>query len=156
MMTALATISSVAEKTKGFEVELSCDQRTSCNSCSSQKSCGTGLLSKAVGKKALHWRLKTEHRVKVGQVVEIGFPEKSLLQSALIVYLVPLIAMMAGALFAQWLIVPMFSLGEGAVILSSAFFTCAGIGIAKKLSKKVERQSHEEVVLLRVLGEPIS
>ncbi|GAA5647986.1 MULTISPECIES: SoxR reducing system RseC family protein [Vibrio] len=156
MMTALATVSSVTSKAKGFEVELSCDQQTSCSSCASQKSCGTGIVSKAVGKKSLHWRLLTSRSVKAGQVVEIGFPEKSLLQSAAIVYLVPLLAMIAGALLAQWLLVPAFGLGEGAVILCSTLSTAGGIWAAKKLSKNLERQSHDEVVLLRVLGEPIS
>lgn len=84
MMTALATVSAVKANATGYEVELSCDQQTSCSSCSSQKSCGTGVVSKAIGKKSLHWHLVTKKIVKEGQVVEIGLPEKSLLQSAAI------------------------------------------------------------------------
>lgn len=76
MMTALATVSAVKANATGYEVELSCDQQTSCSSCSSQKSCGTGVVSKAIGKKSLHWHLVTKKIVKEGQVVEIGLPEK--------------------------------------------------------------------------------
>lgn len=156
MMTALATVSEVTELASGFDVELSCEQQTSCSSCSSQKSCGTGIVSKAVGKKSLHWHLVTDKRVEKGQVVEIGLPEKSVLQSAALVYLLPLFAMIIGALVAQWWIAPAFSLGEGVIILTSALATVGGIYLAKRLSFRLEQQSSQQVILLRVLGEPIS
>ncbi|MDN3608186.1 SoxR reducing system RseC family protein [Vibrio ostreicida] len=156
MMTALATVSSVTSVPTGYNVELSCEQQTSCNSCASQKNCGTGIVSKALGNKSLHWHLSTHKLVKEGQVVEIGLPEKSLLQSAAVVYLVPLFSMILGALCGQWLLAPALGAGEGPVILSSALCTALGIYLAKKLSLNVERQSMQGVVLLRILGEPIS
>lgn len=156
MMTALATVSSVDVCASGYSVELSCEQQTSCSSCSSQKSCSTGVVSKAIGNKSLHWNLETERFVKTGQVVEIGFPEKSLLQSAAIVYLIPLFMLMLGALLAQWTLVSYFSLGEGAVILTSALFAWFGVLIAKRFSHRIEEQSSQGVVLIRVLGEPIT
>jgi len=156
MMTALATVSDVKESPAGFEVELSCEQQTSCNSCSSQKSCGTGIVSKAVGSKSLHWHLVTPKAVKKGQVVEIGLPEKSLLQSAAVVYLIPLFALIIGATLAQWALVPWLGGGEGLVILCSAIFVAAGIYLAKALAVKFEALSSRQVTLLRILGEPIS
>lgn len=156
MMTALATVSAVHATAKGYDVELSCEQQTSCSSCSSQKSCGTGIVSKAVGNKSLHWHLLTQKAVKEGQVVEIGLPEKSLLQSAAVVYLVPLFALILGALLGSWWLAPLFGGGEGIVILSSAILTGGGIYLAKALAAKFERESSQQVRLLRVLGEPIS
>lgn len=97
MMTALATVSAVEKQGAHYRVQLSCEQQTSCSSCSSQKSCGTGIVTKAVGNKSLFWQLTTKNLVKAGQIVEIGFPERSLLQSAALVYLVPLFMMMLGA-----------------------------------------------------------
>ena len=156
MMTALATVAEVKQIASGFDVELSCEQQTSCSSCSSQKSCGTGIVSKAVGNKSLHWHLVTDKAVQKGQVVEIGLPEKSVLQSAALVYLLPLFAMIIGAFVAQWWVAPLFSLGEGVVILASACSTVGGIYLAKRLSSRLEQQSSQQVVLLRVFGEPIS
>ncbi|NOH81781.1 transcriptional regulator [Vibrio sp. RE86] len=156
MMTALATVSEVTPHSNGFDVELSCEQQTSCSSCSSQKSCGTGIVSKAVGNKSLNWHLFTDKMVKEGQVVEIGLPEKSLLQSAALVYLVPLFAMIIGAFVGQWFIAPQFDLGEGSVILISALATAVGIYLAKRFSARLEQQSSQQVILLRILGEPIS
>jgi len=156
MMTALATVAHVKPLSKGFDVELACEQQTSCSSCSSHKSCGTGIVSKAVGNKSLSWHLTTDKSVKPGQVVEIGLPEKSILQSAAVVYLVPLFAMILGAFIAQWWIAPLLAAGEGIVILSSVLATAAGIYLAKRLSARLEQQSSQQVILLRILGEPIS
>ncbi|NVD07497.1 transcriptional regulator [Vibrio sp. JPW-9-11-11] len=156
MMTALATVAKVAPQGQMFDVELSCEQQTSCSSCSSQKSCGTGIVTKAVGNKSLHWHLVTDKAVEPGQVVEIGLPEKSVLQSAALVYLVPLLAMIAGALAGQWWLAPMLSMGEGLVIAVSILATLGGIWLAKRLSYQLEQRSSQQVTLLRVLGEPIS
>ncbi|MCL9781525.1 SoxR reducing system RseC family protein [Vibrio sp. S4M6] len=156
MMTALATVASVNPKAKGYQVELSCEQQTSCSSCSSQKSCGTGIVSKAFGNKTLFWQLSTKQPLQAGQVVEIGFPEKSLLWSASVVYIVPLLMLFVGALASQWILVPILNTGEGVTILMSGLFLFFGILLAKKLARKAENDSAQEVVLLRVLGEPIS
>ncbi len=156
MMTALATVSAVSTQQDGFEVHLSCEQKTSCSSCASQKSCGTGIVSKAIGSRALNWTLQTDKLVKIGQVVEIGFPEKSLILSAAVVYIVPLVAMILGAVIGQWWLAPLFSGGEGVIIASSALFVGLGMMVAKRLARTLEAQSGQDVVLVRVLGEPIS
>ncbi len=156
MMTALATVVAVQRKNKGFHVELSCEQKTSCSSCSSAKSCGTGIVSKAIGSKSLHWQLDTDKSVAQGQVVEIGFPEKSLLQSAALVYLVPLFMMILGAWLADAWLAPVLVMGEGVTILASLLFIALGIYIAKIYSRQLEKRTEQEVVLLRVLGEPIA
>ncbi|MCV5655971.1 SoxR reducing system RseC family protein, partial [Escherichia coli] len=70
MMTALATVTDVHRRGKQYEIDLSCEQQTSCSSCSSQKSCGTGVVTKAIGNKSLSWHLRTDKSVKIGQVVE--------------------------------------------------------------------------------------
>ncbi|BAC95598.1 positive regulator of sigma E activity [Vibrio vulnificus YJ016] len=140
----------------GFEVALSCEQQTSCSSCSSQKSCGTGVVSKAFGNKSLLWHLETQRRLHVGQVVEIGIPEQSLLQSAMLVYLLPIFAMLLGALFGHLVLSPWLEMGEGAVVLTSMLFAFIGILLAKKLAQPLEQKSAAQVELMRVFGEPIA
>ncbi|MBY8035895.1 SoxR reducing system RseC family protein [Vibrio fluvialis] len=156
MMTALATVTAVASQKHGYHVELSCEQQTSCNSCASSKSCGTGIVSKAIGNKSLFWQLDTDKKVEQGQVVEIGFPEKSLLQSAALVYLVPLLMMILGAWLADAWLAPLLGMGEGVIILTSLLFIGLGIAMAKRGSTQLEKRSAQEVVLLRVLGQPIA
>ncbi|ELP5730554.1 TPA: transcriptional regulator [Vibrio vulnificus] len=156
MMTALATVTQVTPNDHGFEVALSCEQQTSCSSCSSQKSCGTGVVSKAFGNKSLLWHLETQRRLHVGQVVEIGIPEQSLLQSAMLVYLLPIVAMLLGALFGHLVLSPWLEMGEGMVVLTSMLFAFIGILFAKKLAQPLEQKSAAQVELMRVFGEPIA
>ncbi|EOB2851029.1 TPA: SoxR reducing system RseC family protein [Vibrio vulnificus] len=156
MMIALATVTQVTPNDHGFEVALSCEQQTSCSSCSSQKSCGTGVVSKAFGNKSLLWHLETQRRLHVGQVVEIGIPEQSLLQSAMLVYLLPIVAMLLGALFGHLVLSPWLEMGEGAVVLTSMLFAFIGILLAKKLAQPLEQKSAAQVELMRVFGEPIA
>ncbi|MDA5326399.1 SoxR reducing system RseC family protein [Vibrio cholerae] len=156
MMTALATVTKVVPAQQGFQVTLSCEQQTSCNSCQSSKSCGTGIVSKAFGNKTLFWRLQTTQALEAGEVVEIGLPEKSVLQSAALVYLLPLFFMMLGAwLGNQWL-APMLGFGEGIVILTALLFIALGVWVAKHYAKVLELRSQQQVVLLRKLGIPVA
>ncbi|SJL85241.1 SoxR reducing system RseC family protein [Vibrio palustris] len=155
MMTALATVKGVQSDSGEYHIQLSCEQKTSCSSCASKKSCGTGLVSNVVKSKALLWHLTTKKSVQAGQVVEIGFPEKSLLQSAALVYIVPLLMMMLGTAIGQHWVAPLLGTGEGALIVCAFIFMALGIYLAKFLSPQLEKRSQQEVVLLRVLGEPI-
>ncbi|MCG3723391.1 SoxR reducing system RseC family protein [Vibrio cincinnatiensis] len=155
MMTALATVSAVEPHSTGYWIDVSCEQQTSCRGCQSEKNCGTGIVSKAIGSKALTWRLNSEKPVSAGQVVEIGFPEKSLLQSAALVYLLPLLMMIAGAAIADIWLSPLLSLGEGVVIGCALLSMAFGVMLAKYYSIRLSKRSIQEVILLRVLGDPI-
>ncbi len=151
-MTALATVLEVQEDI----VVVGCQQKTSCNHCSSKDSCGTGIVSKALPGKVHHWAFHTEKKLSVGQLVEIGLPEKNLLQSAAIVYLTPLLFLLFGALLSEWFLSPMIGLGELTTIVVSVLFALGGYLLAKKLSHHIEQKTEQQVSLLRVLGEPVS
>lgn len=156
MMTALATVTGVTSSAQGYQVNLSCEQQTSCSGCASAKSCATGTVSKALGSKSLQWSLTTASPVSLGQVVEIGFPEKSLLQSAALVYLLPLFSLLIGAALGDRWLAPVFGGGEGSVIVLAILFTAVGITLAKRFARRLEEQTKNQVVLLRVLGDSIA
>jgi sigma-E factor negative regulatory protein RseC len=156
MMTALATVTDVQTLSEGYQVDLSCEQKTSCSGCASAKSCATGTVSGAIGNKSLQWKLNTSTSVSQGQVVEIGFPERSLLESAALVYLLPLFALLLGATLGDTWLAPLLKSGEGVVVLTAFIFTALGIVMAKWLAKRLELRTKDEVVILRILGEPIT
>lgn len=156
MMTALATVTGVNPLHPGYQLNLSCQQQTSCSHCASSKSCGTGLVSNALGNKVLHWQLTTSESVNTGQVVEIGFPEKSLLQSAALVYLFPLLMLFVGVIMGQYWLSPIFGGGELPIIVTALIGIVLGIGGAKKMARRLALRTQSEVVLIRVLGNPIA
>ncbi len=82
-------------------------QQSTCGSCSAQKGCGQGLLNKLGDGKRNHIRVllgdAPASSYKLGEQVEFSVSDNVLLKSAAIVYLLPLLAMLAGmGLTQQW------------------------------------------------------
>ena len=79
---------------------VSCDVQASCSSCASRAGCGSRVLNK-LGPQATHTlSVPSEQPLVKGQKVELGIAEASLLGSAMLVYLSPLVGLFAvGGLF---------------------------------------------------------
>ena len=80
--------------------QVSCDVKTSCNSCSSRAGCGTRVLNK-LGPQTSHTiSVPSAEPLVAGQKVELGITESSLLGSAMLVYMSPLLGLfVVAALF---------------------------------------------------------
>ena len=79
---------------------VSCDVKASCNSCASRAGCGSRVLNK-LGPQTSHTiSVPSEQPLVAGQKVELGIAEGSLLSSAMLVYLSPLVGLFVmGGLF---------------------------------------------------------
>ncbi|QUJ66994.1 SoxR reducing system RseC family protein [Photobacterium sp. GJ3] len=155
MMQSLATVVAVEK----HHITVSCQQQTSCGSCASQNSCGTGVVSKVLPGRQHLLKVSTRHlheSVAVGQLVEIGLSERSVLQSALLVYVLPLICMLLGTLLGQWWFVILAGGGELGVIACALAGGAFGLGIAKWRAKHLSVQGDYQPSLLRVLGQPVA
>ena len=94
--------------------------KTTCGGCQLNNDCGTGAVAKAFAPKSEKLVLRCQQAAEVGQQVKLGIPENSLLIGSMLVYLLPLVVMIAAASLSQWLL-PMLQLNsEGWVILSTA------------------------------------
>lgn len=74
-----------------------------CSGCSQRSTCGAGLLSKAFPQRRGEFRVAAEGHFDVGDQVEIHLPDNALSGLALAMYLLPLIALITGALLGGWL-----------------------------------------------------
>jgi sigma-E factor negative regulatory protein RseC len=74
---------------------------TACQSCSASKGCGHALLdSQRAGSRA-RIRALCDTTLRVDDQVVLGIPEGLLMRGALLVYLLPLLLMLIGALIGQ-------------------------------------------------------
>lgn len=88
-------------------------RRSTCNACSANAGCGQGLMDKlGVGQRRGLVRALTDLQLAVGDGVVIGIREDLLVRGSLLVYLLPLLGLFAGAMLAEWL-----ALAEAFVIL---------------------------------------
>ncbi len=98
-------------------------RQSTCGSCQVRQGCGTGLLAKHVGKRFNRIAVPNNKTVMIGQQVTVAIPEDALLQGAFLMYLLPLLAMFAGASLARWLAWPEpLQIAAGLAALLAGFF----------------------------------
>jgi sigma-E factor negative regulatory protein RseC len=121
-------------------------QQSACGSCSAKAGCGQHTMTQ-LGRKVTLWlpleHLSEEHlsdtvSFKVGQQVVVGLPEGAILRSTVVLYGVPLIALVLGAIIGHW------AWGEVGSILMSVVFMLSGFKLAQywSLNNKQYWQPH--------------
>jgi sigma-E factor negative regulatory protein RseC len=83
---------------------LEAQTRTACNACAAKQGCGTSVLSKWVGRKFTRFQAPNTVNAQVGDEVVVGLAEEAMLKGSVLVYLLPLLAMIGFALLADSLI----------------------------------------------------
>lgn len=97
-------------------------RKTTCGSCAAQKGCGHGLLNRISDGhrsliRALPGRISAA-QCRVDDEVQISIPEEVILRGSLVVYILPLLAMLTGAAAGANLVPASADLGSahGAVV----------------------------------------
>ncbi|WP_411991866.1 SoxR reducing system RseC family protein [Agarivorans sp. DSG3-1] len=107
-MSQLNNGSLIIETAKVVEVDdgyatVECVSKSACGSCGSAEHCGNSAIAKAFPTRTHQLKVKLTDSVEVGDQIELGLVAKNMLQSALLVYLLPLIMLIAGAGIGKWL-----------------------------------------------------
>lgn len=79
-------------------------RKSTCGSCQAEKGCGQSLLNKWDGHTAYIWVLldgRDPARYAVGDEIQIGIPEEVIAKGALLVYLLPVISLVAATTLAH-------------------------------------------------------
>lgn len=119
------------------------EAKTSCNSCQARKGCGSHMLNKLGPKNAHVMQIASSEPLQPGQRIELGIRESSLLGSALLVYMTPLLGLFLVAGLFQSLFSSDLAAACGALL--------GGVGgfiIAKGVSLKFgDREAFQPVIL---------
>ncbi|PCI08505.1 MAG: hypothetical protein COB77_02220 [Gammaproteobacteria bacterium] len=89
---------------KGTQLLLQAQTQSVCGGCAVNKSCGTSLLAKVVGRKFTHFQAANNINAKIGDTVVVGLDEDALLKGSLVMYVIPIMAMIVFALLADFLL----------------------------------------------------
>ena len=80
----------------------------SCQTCSANKACGQGLMSRMLPGREHYVRalIGREQRegLAIGDLVEIVVPDEVILRASLVVYMVPLLLLIVGMFVGVWLV----------------------------------------------------
>lgn len=121
-----------------------CDVKSSCSSCASRMGCGSRILNKLGPQTAHTITVLSVEPLAVGQKVELGIAESSLLGSALLVYMSPLAGLFLIAALFQRLF------GSDLAALSGAVLGgVAGFLLARAFSARLASREAWQPVILR-------
>ena len=87
----------VVVKTEDSVAYVQAERKSSCSGCS-ESSCGTSVLANFLGQKAPLYRARNDVGAKVGDRVVVGLEESALFKGTLLLYMLPLLLLLVGAL----------------------------------------------------------
>ncbi|WGO84382.1 SoxR-reducing system protein RseC [Arsenophonus apicola] len=116
-----------------------------CGSCAARSTCGSYILNKIGPKTEYQLELEISQPLVVGQKVEIGIPEGSLLRSAMLVYLTPLLG-----LFIAGGVVQFFFLNQLIIFFGAVVGASVGFFLAKKIAYYWEKETLYHPTILQI------
>lgn len=138
-------------QTEGEYAWVETQRRSSCGSCAA-KSCGTGALSKILGRRTQRLKVHNPVEAKTGQEVVLGIHEQDLLKGSLAVYILPLLTMLAGALLGEGLAPQWGSDSETLSLLFGLVGLVAGFVWLHRYNRGLSAEGRYMAVILRVRG----
>lgn len=121
-------------------------RQSTCGSCSARKGCGQGALARMTDGRANQVRVRNTCGAAVGDRVILGIEESQLLRASLLVYALPLVLLLAGALVASGL----WPGRDLAAILGGAVGLASGFVLLRVFSSGELGESRLQPSLLRV------
>lgn len=139
----------VVECSDGF-AWVETQRRSTCSSCSTNKSCGTGALSRVLGQRTARMRVLNPIDARIGDTVVIGMREAALLQGSVAVYLVPLLSMLLCAIVGQSLAGQLtLTNSEPLTILSGGIGLVLGGAWLRRFTRRIRDDERYQPVILR-------
>jgi len=142
-------------KVENDEIWVETKVTSTCNACAAKSNCGTSTIAKAFGDKSIINQVINDRGAKLGDMVEIGIPEESLVKGALLVYLLPLISAVFAALVSDFWLSRFIEVTEPLLIIITLAGGFLGFLIARYSIQKADSETYK-VKLLQVLPEQIS
>ena len=115
---------------EGDSVWVQTRRQTACNSCTARDGCGQGLISRVMPGREHCIRALVDRQLQpqlaLGDIVSISVPDEAILRASMVVYLVPLLSLIAGA-FSGTLLVP----GDGGAISGGGIGLLLGAALVR-------------------------
>lgn len=121
------------------------EAKTSCSRCSARHGCGSAMLNKLAMKNAHIIQIASDKPLQTGQRIELGIKESSLLGSALLVYMMPILGLLLFSGLFQNLYHSDLAAAAGAMLGGTGGFV-----VTKGFSTLIGRQKSFQPVILKI------
>ena len=125
-------------------------QKSACGGCSANRDCGTGALAEWLQKKSLlrvALNGKSTSDFRCDDEVLIGIPEEVVLSGTALLYVMPLLAMLLGAVIGHW---------QFGTDMATALFALTGLFVGGYLASRFSARQKDPARLHPVLLEHTS
>lgn len=146
--------SGVVVAVDGAHARVARDGDGGCGSCGSGQGCGLSLWARFFGRRQNEFTVRNPKGARVGDRVLVGIPEQALVRGALLVYLLPLVAMLSAGVVAQEL--QGEAVSEMAVWMAAAVGLGAGLWFASVVAHRWRRDPRYVPVVLERQGDSSS
>ena len=120
-------------------------RKSTCGSCQAQNSCGEGILNRLKSSRShAYIRASNRYPVTEGDEVTIALPEEAVVSASLLVYLFPLLLLLAGAAIGAGL-----ELAEPLVIVLSLTGLLSGFGFVRWWTAREKTEDQYQPQVLR-------
>ncbi|MDH5299874.1 MAG: SoxR reducing system RseC family protein [Gammaproteobacteria bacterium] len=131
-------------------------RQSACGSCAANKGCGTAVVGKAIGNKLTRVRAINRANAKRGDQVIVGIQPQALVRGSLIVYLLPLLGLLVGALFGGVVFLLLErEYVEGWRVICSLAGLAAGFWGLARFSRRIAENSAYQMIVLRRSESPV-
>jgi sigma-E factor negative regulatory protein RseC len=131
----MLTESALVTRRDGNRVELELQRGSACDHCELNQGCGTGALSRLLGRRSRPLAIETDKDCKPGDRVLLELPESALVRASLLLYGLPLLGLLLGVLLATLLAIP-----EWLVVSIAIFGLLTGFKLAARTTRRLEQQ----------------
>ena len=136
----------------GDSVLLQTQRQSSCGSCEVKSGCGTSVLAGIVGQKVTQLKLPNTLGAKPGDEVLLGMSENALVTGSLLVYMIPLVMLLLGALSGELLATRLGMDAELMPVVGGALGFVLAILLVRGLLQKTATGLQMQPVMLRILA----
>ena len=126
---------------------LQTQRKNACQSCSVKSGCGTSTLAKVVGNRSSQFIVDNTLDVHAGDQVVVAIDENALVQGSLLIYLLPLLSMLAAGIFAELF----FSIELDTIVFSMVGFALSLFIVHYILPRSALKKSIQPHLLRRVI-----
>ncbi len=124
----------------------------SCGECAANKSCGTASLANVLGQKYTEIKAIRHENAKVGDTVIIGLSEQTLVRSALLLYLLPLLTMFVMAISYKTLALMLhWQQSELLIALAGLTGLLLGFIVVKIITSNMSKNIHYQPIIHKII-----
>ncbi|MDP1708057.1 MAG: SoxR reducing system RseC family protein [Gammaproteobacteria bacterium] len=129
------------------------ERKSTCGACSLSKGCGSAVLARLLGSRRTRIKAMNTLPVTVGDEVVLGLAEDALIRGSLVLYALPLLALLLGAFAGEYISALLrLEQDETWIVLPALAGLAAGLAGVRVFARRIGDDVRYQPVVLRRTG----